>query len=344
MPQLASIAWLALGAALLATQNRVSISPLPWIALTLLLHASRSTTPGRGAVIVWFAFFISTAISRREIVPIPGGAYYFVAALTAIGLMLPFLIDRLVFGRVGLVVAALVFPAAWVTVDFLQSRFTPNSTWGSLAITQYGNLPLMQIAAYAGLAGITFVIAWFASTFELAWSRGFEWSAVRAPVTTFTAALVAVVVGGAVRVASAPADRRTMRVAMLNRPTDLFIPGEITRIVEGRVAPDNRARVDEQLSRLHDWFLDGSRREARTGAGLVAWPEQSLLVFSENESAFIDRAQRLAAEEHVYLAMGLGIVHLGEPKPFENKLVVIDPSGHSVIAYRKTHPVAGWEE
>jgi hypothetical protein len=93
---------------------------------------------------------------------------------------------------------------------------------------------------------------------------------------------------------------------MLNRPTDLFIPGEITRITEGRVAPDDRPRFDEKLSRLHDWFLDGSRREARAGARLIAWPEQSLLVFSEGEARFIERAQRLAAEEHVYLAMGLG--------------------------------------
>ena len=68
-----------------------------------------------------------------------------------------------------------------------------------------------------------------------------------------------------------------------------------------------------------------------------------MLIFAEDEPGFIARAQQLAAEEHVYLAMGMGTVQLGTPKPFENKLVMIDPWGRIVMSYRKSHPVAGWE-
>src|SRR5262249_38383715 len=89
--------------------------------------------------------------------------------------------------------------------------------------------------------------------------------------------------------------------------------------------------------------LEGSRREAAAGARLIAWPEQTLLVFAEDEPAFLARAQRLAATEHVYLVMGLGTVHLGTPLPLENKSVVIDPSGRIVVSYLKTHAVSGWE-
>jgi apolipoprotein N-acyltransferase len=124
---------------------------------------------------------------------------------------------------------------------------------------------------------------------------------------------------------------------------DLFIPGEITRITEGRVSSDDRQRTNDKLTRLHDWFLEGSRREARAGARLVAWPEQSLLVFAEDEPAFLERAQRLAADEHVYLAMGMGTIHLGEKLPFENKMVLVDPQGRIITSYLKSHPVAGWE-
>jgi apolipoprotein N-acyltransferase len=134
-----------------------------------------------------------------------------------------------------------------------------------------------------------------------------------------------------------------MRVAALNRPADLFAPGEMTRITEGRVAPADRPSTDAKLARLHDWFLDGSRREARAGARLVVWPEQNLLVFSEDEASFVARAQRVAAEERVYLAMGMGTIHLGEHLPFENKLVLVDPSGRVVLSYVKNHPVPGWE-
>jgi apolipoprotein N-acyltransferase len=94
---------------------------------------------------------------------------------------------------------------------------------------------------------------------------------------------------------------------------------------------------------VQTWFLEGSRREARAGARLVAWPEQNLLVFAEDEQAFIARAQQLAAEERVYLVMGLGTVHVGAPLPFENKSVVIDPAGKVLTSYLKSRPVAGWE-
>jgi apolipoprotein N-acyltransferase len=94
---------------------------------------------------------------------------------------------------------------------------------------------------------------------------------------------------------------------------------------------------------LHAWFLDGSRREARAGARLVAWPEQNLLVFAKDEAAFIQRARTLAAEEHVYLAIGMGTIHLDERLPFENKALLIDPDGRIVVSYLKNHPVFGWE-
>jgi apolipoprotein N-acyltransferase len=41
--------------------------------------------------------------------------------------------------------------------------------------------------------------------------------------------------------------------------------------------------------------------------------------------------------------MGMGTIHLGEPRPFENKLVLIDPAGRIAISYLKSHPVPGWE-
>ena len=142
---------------------------------------------------------------------------------------------------------------------------------------------------------------------------------------------------------AAPTDRASIRTATLNRPIDLFGPGEMTKISEGRVSASEREPFNAKLSRLHDWFLEGSRREARAGARLIVWPEQNLLVFDDDEPAFLERARRLAADERVYLAMGMGTIHLGDRLPFENKLVLIDPSGHIVTSHLKNRPVIGWE-
>jgi len=40
----------------------------------------------------------------------------------------------------------------------------------------------------------------------------------------------------------------------------------MTRIAEGNVSPEERPRLNDKLIRLQDWFLEGSRREARAGA------------------------------------------------------------------------------
>jgi apolipoprotein N-acyltransferase len=201
----------------------------------------------------------------------------------------------------------------------------------------------MQVAAVAGIWGITFLMAWFASAFDLAWRNGFGWSAGGKPLAIFTAIATTILLAGAMRMATSPAGRASMRVATINRPLDLFLPGEMTRIAEGRVQPAERPLFAPKLHRLHDWFLEGSRREARAGARLIVWPEQNLLVFKDDEPAFLQRATQLAADEHVYLAMGMGTIYPGEPLPFENKLVFIDASGRIALSYLKEHPVMGWE-
>jgi apolipoprotein N-acyltransferase len=333
------------GAALLGASTHLPIPAAAWIGLLLMLHGSRSLPALTVALWVWLASAAIIAIGERGSIPASGAGYFLVVSLAGFTLMLPFAIDRAVTGLSAAagVGSTLVFPLAFVAVEFLRSRLAPNATWGSIAYTQYGVLSVMQIAAFAGIWGIIFLMTWSASTIDLAWRHGFASPTARTPLLTFGCVFAAAIVAGTLRVGAASTDRPTLRVATLNRPIDLFIPGEITRITEGRVGPADRPSIDAKLTKLHDWFLEGSRREARAGSRLVVWPEQSLLLFYEDEAAFLARARQVAADEHIYLAMGMGTIHLGEPRPFENKLVLIDPAGRIEMSYLKTHPVPGWE-
>lgn len=339
----ASFLSLTIGALLLGIVTRVAVPPATWLAFALLLHATRSMPPGIGLLSLLGASYIALAIGNRGVIPLTGAPYFGVIAFMSIAMLLPFALDRFFTGRLGAIGFTLIFPAAFVAVEFLKSRTSPAATWGSIAYTQYGYLPIMQIAALAGIWGITFAITWFASTAEFVWSRNFDWSTVRVPVLACGSVLGALVLAGALRVAFAGTEAASLRVVILNRPVDLFVPGEMTRITEGRVRPEELTDVRNKLNQLHTWFLDGSRREARAGARLIAWPEANLLVFREDEPAFLERAKRLAAEERIYLAMGLASIQPGAPLPFENKLVIIDPTGTIVVSYLKSHPVAGWE-
>src|SRR5262249_30182738 len=139
-------------------------------------------------------------------------------------------IDRVTALGAGSVAATLVFPAALTAMEFLRSRVTPAASWGSVAYSQYGALPIMQIASVTGIWGITFLLGWFGSAADAAWRLGLR-SAPGAIACGCTIAIV--VVAGSLRVALAPTDRHATRVATVNRPLDLFAPGEITRISEG---------------------------------------------------------------------------------------------------------------
>jgi apolipoprotein N-acyltransferase len=343
MTIMASLISLAIGALLLGLITKVAVPPAAWVALVLLLHASRSLPAVPGAAFLWAAAYVALVVGNRGIVPVQGVAYFAVIAALSTTVVLPFVVDRVVASGIGAPASTLIFPITLVAVEFLRSRFTTAATWNSFAYTQYGCLPIMQIAALAGIWGITFVIGWGASTFEWAWARNFEWPLVRIPLLTCGTVLGLIAFSGALRVALAPSDQPSMRAAALNRPLDLFMPGEMTKIASGRVSADERPYFAGKLARLRDWFLEGSRREAAAGARLVAWPEQNLLIFADDESAFLARARKLAATERIYLVMGLGTVHLGRALPLENKSVVIDPSGRVLASYLKSHAVSGWE-
>jgi apolipoprotein N-acyltransferase len=334
---------LGAGALLLATVPRMTIPPATWLAFILLLHATRGMSPIPGLPLALCAVYIALMFGNRGIIPISGPGYFAIVLAISVVTTLPFVIDRMAVQHSSGVLFTLIFPVAFVAAEFLRSRFTSAATWGSIAYTQYGNLAIMQVAAIVGIWGITFAITWFASTAEFAWSHHLDWNSVRVPVLVCASALGAVVLTGALRVALASNDAASLRAATLNRPVDLFVPGEMTRITEGRVRPDELPRLKDKLTQLQTWFLDGSRREARAGAQLIAWPEANLLVFRDDEAAFLDRAQRVAGEERVYLSMGIASIQPGARLPFENKTVLIDPSGKIVANYLKSRPVAGWE-
>jgi apolipoprotein N-acyltransferase len=344
MAHVGSLALVITGLTLLAGSLHLPIPIAGWIGLLMALHGSRFLPASTAMVTVWIASVAIVGIAERGSIPASGVAYLLIVVVLGFTLMVPFAIDRASgsFARGG-VGSTLVFPVAFVATEFLRSRVLPNATWGSIAYSQYGALSLMQIAALTGIWGIVFLMAWSASTFDLGWRHSFASPTARLPLLVFGCVFAAAVGAGTLRLARASTDRPTLRAATLNRPVDLFVPGEMARITEGSIAPADRPSIDAKLIWLQDWFLEGSRREARAGARLVVWPEQNLLVFSEHETAFLARAREVAADERIYLAMGMGTIHLGEPRPFENKLVLIDPTGRTLISYLKTHPVPGWE-
>ena len=322
-------------------------APLPfcvWVAPPLLLHFARIRSPLKGLPAIMIAFAIATGIADIGVLPFRGTAYAAIVAGIALSASLPYLVDRLIAPRLPGIPSTLVFPLAWVSVEFVGSRLSPSATWGLSGYTQFANLPLVQLAATTGTFGITFLVGWFASVVNWSWDLDFTWNKIRPGVLLYAGIFSLVMLAGSVRLAIQESPVRVVRAAVVSYPRDMFNPGEATRIRFGRVSSEEREPLREKMMMLQDWFLEATHREALAGAKIIIWPELNFLVFKEDEPAFMERAQRLARENSAYLLMGMASVTLGADRPLENKAVLVDDSGRVVCSYLKGHRVTGPEE
>src|SRR3972149_6593779 len=103
--------------------------------------------------------------------------------------------------RVGGCAATLVFPLAMTATELAVAAISPYGVWGSLAHTQFGNLPLMQSASVIGTWGVTFLICWFNSTLAWAWRLGFSPERAGKGALICLAVLTAVFAAAAARLA-----------------------------------------------------------------------------------------------------------------------------------------------
>jgi apolipoprotein N-acyltransferase len=340
-------AWPALLAAglLLPFSNGSYVVPLAaWIAPILLLRFVRVTRVAVGIPIAMIVLMAASAIEFRSIVPISGGwAYLSLAVFTVVGL-LPYLIDRLVSPKVGDFAATLVLPSAWVIVEFLMS-LTPGATWGSVAYTQYGNLPLLQVISVTGMWGITFLIGWSAAMCNWVWQAGWGYRPARWGMIALLGLLAGLHAIGIARLALTRPGSQTVRLASITvGPRGPGPPNSAWgRLVRNELTGQDRQTFRAWANRVNGDLLSRSEREAAAGAKITVWAEESGWLFKEDERAFLERGGELARKGHVYLGMTYVTWNPGQQKPRENKIALIQPSGEIAWQYLKSRIVPGGE-
>lgn len=337
-------AWLFLGAGLrLLGFGRWMTPSAAWLAPVFLLHFTHNLSPIAGMLWVWLALALALGICLRGIVPIPGLAYLVLPVIWGLFDSLPFLIDALIAPLLPGFWVTLIFPLAGTAVEFLNSRLNPYGSWGATGYTQHGVLPLMQLASVTGIWGIGFVIGWFAAVLNWAWDQQFAWFAIRHGVLAFAGITGAVVLLGGLRLALTPA-HRTVRVAGIGWPKGIIEPAEFLRAVAPDLTAEQRELFKPAFKRIQDSFLDRSIREARAGARLIVWPEANLMVFQEDEAAFLERARTIVREYRIHLVLGMATVGVSERYTFRNHAVLLTPSGETAYDYTKITAVPGFEK
>lgn len=337
--------WLATAAALLLFANGVDTIPIAaWLAPVFLLRFVRSQNLRVGVPVAYILLMAEFAFQFRGMVPLPGIAYYVFLIAWALPLVAPYLIDRLLAHRLDGLASSLVFPTAWVVSEYVLSK-GPYGTWGSAAYSQYGNLPLEQLVSVTGLWGITFLIGWFAAVCNWLWEEGLDSGRTRRGVLLCIGTIATVMLLGGARMALFPPSSETVRVASLSaRKSGPELSDAVSRrMFEDKATNEDMVVIRRWAAARDDDLLARAEREMQAGARIVFWGEANAIVMKDDEAAFVTRGAQLAAKYRAYLGMAIGVWDRGHSRPFENKLVLIQPNGLVAWEYNKARPVPGPE-
>ncbi|MCP4570801.1 MAG: hypothetical protein GY838_00460 [bacterium] len=341
--------WLSLLLAallLLVANGRHTIPIAAWLSLLFLLRFVRVQPKRIGLPVAWLVLTLTWAFQLRGMAPLPGVFYYILSAAYGLVLVVPLVIDRLLAPRLSGLLSTLVLPTAWAAMEWCMATTTPYGSWSSLAYTQHENLVLMQLTAVTGIYGLSFLIAWFAAVGNLVWQEGTEESPVRRTAGVFAAVMAVVLLGGGARLTLFPVDAPTVRVASLTVMDYDPYAGTDGSAVGGlpeELTDSDREALRSNAHMVLDDFLERARREVDAGARIIFWGEANGFCLKEHEPEILARGAEFAREHRVYLGLSPAVVNVGAERPFENKIILVDPEGKVSYEYWKGIPVPGPE-
>ncbi len=313
------------------------LAPLAaWIGPVLVMRYARDHKAWRGYPLVLAASILATTIGFISVWL--GGLPQLMVPFLAVGFgflwSLPYLADRLMSPRLKGFSSTFIYPLAATTLEFLFIHTNPLGTWGATGFTQYGVLPLMQLASVTGMIGITFLMGWFASVANWAWEKGGRSAEVLRGLGAFGAVLAVVFIFGYLRLNLAPTSEteETVRVAGI---TARSLETLFERVWETSDPDIESPAVRQELQSLWDAYFNETTREAQAGARVIVWPEISGTTTPSDEDSYIAQAQAVARQNGIYLTVPFGIYDPETGQRLENKLLLIDPTGAIVIEHYK---------
>jgi apolipoprotein N-acyltransferase len=222
--------------------------------------------------------------------------------------------------KLGAVLAA---PFVWVALEWLRAQVPFGGfPWN---LVGYAVAPVpgwIQLAAYTGIYGVSFLVVAVNALVALAWRRPSR-------LHLGTLLVVAVALGGTAWRGSRLAEVPTTEQAVLvqtNLPQSLAWDPEWPR-----------TRADE-FGRIEELTRQAAQREAATAPGLVVWPEVPVSLAFHHDPALRGRLLGLAQATRSYLVVGT-IDYQVDPEDGRlhprNSAVLVGPQGEFIGQYDK---------
>jgi apolipoprotein N-acyltransferase len=281
-----------------------------------------------------YAAFLTNMIGAWDL---PLIAQIILPAVVPLPLILVLYIDRALASRLRGLGSTLVFPAAYVAMDYLLG-FTPLGTLFSFGSTQFTFATIVQTASITGIWGISFLITWFASTVNSVWENGFDLRrgggstrAANSPALVFTAAVLLVLAYGSVRIATSPSRVQTVRVAGIT----VEHPRDYWALLDLDTPKEEVARYNAEIRGIEDQLFQQSTRAVQAGARIVFWAEGNGVVPEDELERFISRSKDFAETNGIYFAPAILELRYGTSLNY-NEVLMFAPEGELAFTYQKT--------
>lgn len=313
------------GALIFLSFMRYGLAETGWVVFApclVFLHA-HGTLRGHLALLGMLLLAFIATVSKIVTSEIPWAAAPLYAIPLAMSYFAALAIAGMAHRRLGARWGLYSFASTAVVLGWLQYTYTPLASWGILAHSQVDNLPLIQLAAFTGLGGLTFLVALGSSLAAAAWTSGLR--AVRSDVAIFALLLLSVLLGGQLRLGQ-PAPGAMVRV------------GAVVSPVTHKEFQQATADVDSVRSFDAELFARTARAVDR-GAQVVVWNEVATVVSVAGEAALASRGQSFAKDRRVLLLMAYAVVDSVRPFHYVNKYRIYLPDGTMGDEYVKRHPV-----
>jgi len=321
--------------------GRSNIAVAAWLAPGLLLEGVAELGPLPGALVAAVVLAVSAAVAFRGQIPMPLPAYLALMAGGGLTGAVPYLAHALASVALPAPVAVLAFPLALVALDVAGAASSPFGVWGSPALTQIGNRPLLQVAALGGGGLVTGLLGLSAAALGLALASA---PGATPMLVVVAAVVIAAHLWGAVRLARARTGT-SVRVAGLVEASAASPTKSVLALLMQDEPLDDAAweRVRSASSAGLADLIARTEHALGGGAQLVVWAEGVGLVPAGYEDELVVHFADLARRYNGHVALALAVAHRDGPRHVDNRVVLVVPSGHATLDTRKARPVPGAE-
>ena len=316
----------ASGALLALSFPKFGQGAVAWVALAPLLTALHGATPFEGLMLGYLTGAVSALglLYWTALVVVQYGGLSLPVGLAVMGLLcLAFAIFPLLFG--GLVAmwserlgpgALIIAPLAWTATEILRAHTFFQFPWCLLGYSQHANLPVIQIAAYTAVYGVSFVVALVSGL--LAYVAVVPARGVPALLALLGLVVVLYVQGG-VALETPLAERGRLRVGL----------------VQAGILQEDKWRPEKASANI-ERHIELTRRAAAAGARLVVWPESAAPFYFDDVPRLAEELRQLVRRERVYLFFGNDDHEAGEGgERIYVGAKMLDPEGALTLRYRK---------